>query len=176
MIYLGINCGFGNADCGLLPLDKLDLENGWHNYWRPKTHNPRRCPLWPETIKAIRKALDYRPKNVRPEAENLVFVTRLGACWCKCDTGDNAIGAEIRKMLKALGIYRKNVTTFYTLRHTFETIGGTAGDKVAVDYIMGHIVPTDDMAAVYRQKTYDSQLRKVTNHVRAWLNGRKNIE
>jgi integrase len=31
MVYLGIDCGFGNADCGTLPLDKLDLEDGWHN-------------------------------------------------------------------------------------------------------------------------------------------------
>ncbi len=176
MIYLGINCGFGNADCGTLPLDKLDLEGGWHYYARPKTHNPRRCPLWPETIAAIRKAMEHRPKHVSREAQHLVFVTRLGACWCKHDSGDNAISSEIRKLLKALGIYRKNVTTFYTLRRTFETIAGTAGDQVAVDYIMGHIAPTDDMAAVYRQKTYDGQLRKVTNHVRAWFNGRKNIE
>ena len=41
---------------------------------------------------------------------------------------------------------------------------------------MGHIASTDDMAAVYRQKTYDEPLRKVTNHVRAWFNGRKKIE
>jgi len=176
MIYMGINCGFGNADCGTLTFDKLDLKNGWHSYWRPKTYNPRRCPLWPETIKAIRKAQESRPKRVLPEAENLVFVTRLGACWCKHDSGDNAISAEIRKLLKELGIYRKNVTTFYSLRRTFETIGATAGDQAAVDCIMGHIAATDDMAAVYRQKTYDGQLRKVTNHVRAWLNGRKKIE
>ena len=107
MIYLGINCGFGNDDCGTLTFDKLDLENGWHNYWRPKTHNPRRCPLWPETIKAIRKAQENRPKHVLPEAENLVFVTRLGACWCKHDSGDNAISSEIRKLLKRLDMLPK---------------------------------------------------------------------
>jgi len=176
MIYLGINCGFGNEDCGTLTFDRLDLESGWHHYWRPKTHNPRRCPLWPETIKAIRKAQESRPKHLLPKAENLVFVTRLGACWCKHDSGDNAISAEIRKLLKTLGCYRKNVTTFYSLRRTFETIGATADNQVAVDYIMGHIAATDDIAAVYRQKTYDGQLRKVTNLVRAWFIGRKNIE
>ena len=68
------------------------------------------------------------------------------------------------------------MTTFYTLRRTFETIGGTAGNQVAVDCIMGHIAATDDMAAVYRQKTFDEPLKKVTNHVRAWFNGRKKIE
>ena len=176
MIYLGINCGFGNEDCGTLTLDKLDLENGWHHYWRPKTHNPRRCPLWPETVKAVRKALEARPKQISEDAANLVFVTRLGECWCKHDSGDNAISAEIRKLLKTLGSYRKNVTTFYSLRRTFETIGAAAGDQKSVDYIMGHIASTDNMAAVYRQKTFDEPLEKVTNHVRALFNGRKKIE
>jgi hypothetical protein len=47
---------------------------------------------------------------------------------------------------------------------------------VAGDYIMGHIAPTDDMAAVYRQKTFDGPLLKVMNHVRDWFAGTKNIE
>jgi hypothetical protein len=37
MILLGINVGFGNADCGTLPLSFLDLTNGWITYARPKT-------------------------------------------------------------------------------------------------------------------------------------------
>jgi integrase len=176
MIYLGINCGFGNEDCGTLPLDKLDLDNGWHTYWRPKTHTPRRCPLWPETVAVIRKAMACRPKYVSEEAKKLVFVTRFGQCWCKHENGDNALSAEIRKLLIGLDIYRKNITTFYTLRRTFETIGATTGDQVAVNYIMGHTAASDDMAAVYRQKTFDEPLLKVTKHVRAWLNGRKKIE
>jgi hypothetical protein len=32
MILLGVNCGFGNNDCGTLPLSVLDLANGWVNY------------------------------------------------------------------------------------------------------------------------------------------------
>jgi hypothetical protein len=28
MILLGLNCGFGNHDCGTLPLDSLDLDHG----------------------------------------------------------------------------------------------------------------------------------------------------
>jgi hypothetical protein len=30
MIYLGVDCGFGNEDCGTLPMDRLDLQRGWH--------------------------------------------------------------------------------------------------------------------------------------------------
>jgi hypothetical protein len=43
MILLGVNCGFGNADCGNLPLSALELERGgWVDYPRPKTGIPRR--------------------------------------------------------------------------------------------------------------------------------------
>jgi hypothetical protein len=42
---------------------------------------------------------------------------------------------------------------------------------VAVDYIMGHAPSSNDTAAIYRQKTFDGQLRKVTDHVQDWLTG-----
>jgi integrase len=45
MIYLAINCGFGNADCGTLPKTALGLETGWVDFPRPKTAIERRCPL-----------------------------------------------------------------------------------------------------------------------------------
>src|SRR5262249_44257870 len=37
MILLGVNCGFGNADCGALPQSALDLEAGVIDFPRPKT-------------------------------------------------------------------------------------------------------------------------------------------
>src|SRR5262249_34630232 len=37
MILLGVNCGFGNADCGHLPLSAVDLEAGMLDFPRPKT-------------------------------------------------------------------------------------------------------------------------------------------
>ena len=173
MIHLGINCGFGNADCGTLPINQLDLAKGWHTYWRPKTHNPRRCPLWPETVKALKEAMEKRPEPASEELGGLVFLTREGACWSK-EAGDNAISSEFRKLLRDLGIYRPHVT-FYTLRRTFETIAAVTGEQVAIDHIMGHIAPTNDMAAVYRQQVFDKPLLRVTNHVRAWLLGRKKV-
>src|SRR5262249_27262126 len=54
MILLGVNCGFGNADCGQLPTSALDLDKSWVIFPRPKTGIERRCPLWPETVQAIR--------------------------------------------------------------------------------------------------------------------------
>ena len=36
MILLGLNAGFGNGDCGRLPLSALDLDGGWVAFFRPK--------------------------------------------------------------------------------------------------------------------------------------------
>src|SRR5262249_20129152 len=84
MILLGVNCGYGNADCGTLPLSGLDLERGWARYHRPKTGIDRRGPLWVETVAALREALAKRPT---PEAEaGLVFITKYGGCWFKGST------------------------------------------------------------------------------------------
>jgi integrase len=177
MIYLGVNCGFGNEDCGTLPIDRLDLEGSWHHYGRPKTGIIRRCPLWPETVAALKEVIAMRQPPEDKSLRNLVFITKYRNCWCSSDENRcNPISFEFRKLVKTLGFYRKGVTSFYSLRRTFSTIGSAAGDKIAVDFIMGHIAASDDMSAVYRQKTFNSPLKKVTDHVRDWLLGAKNIE
>jgi len=167
MILLGINCGFGNNDCATLPRDAPDLDGGWIDYARPKTGVKRRCPLWPETVAALREAIDRRPETKGDAGVDLVFVTKYGKRWAK-DTADNPITKETAKLLKSLGIHRKGVN-FYALRHTFETIGGESRDQIAVDHIMGHV--RDDMASVYRERISDERLRAVTDHVRQWLFG-----
>jgi integrase len=111
MILLGINCGMGNSDCGNLPLTALDLGNGWLDYPRPKTGIPRRCPLWPETVEALRETLAKRPKPKKEEHAGLVFVTKYGLPWAK-DTPDNPITKEMRKLLDKLGINGNR--NFYT--------------------------------------------------------------
>jgi integrase len=164
MILLGVNCGFGNADCGTLPSSALDLERGWVSYHRPKTGIDRRCPLWPETVAALREAQARRPEPKDPADAGLVFITKYGQRWHK-KVEDNPISKEMRKLLDSLGINGNR--NFYALRHTFETIGGEAKDQVAVDYLMGHA--RNDMASVYRERISDERLRAVTDHIRAWL-------
>jgi integrase len=164
MIYLGVNAGFGNADCGTLPLCALDLEGGWVNYHRPKTGIDRRCALWPETVDAIREALARRPKPKDSADAGLVFITKYGLPWAK-DIENSVVSKEMRKVLDTLGI--NGHRNFYGLRRTFETIGGETKDQVAVDAIMGHA--DESMAAVYRQRIGDDRLQAVANHVRAWL-------
>jgi hypothetical protein len=51
MTLLGINRGFGNADCGNLPQSALDLDHGWVNFPRPKTGIARRCPTHPALLR-----------------------------------------------------------------------------------------------------------------------------
>ena len=165
MILLGINCGLGNTDCAMLRKTSLDLEGGWIDYPRPKTGVERRCPLWPETVAALRKVSGSRPEPKDQSDAGLVFITKYGKPWGK-ETTDNPVSKETAKLLKSLSIQRKGVN-FYALRHTFETIGGDAKDQVAVDHIMGHA--RDDMASVYRERFSDERLKAVTDHVHEWL-------
>src|SRR5262249_34830200 len=81
MILLGVNAGFGNPDNATLPLSALELYSGWVNYPRPKTGIPRRCPLWPETVAALRQAIAECPEPRHEEATGLVFVTTRGRPW-----------------------------------------------------------------------------------------------
>jgi integrase len=169
MILLGINCGFGNADVGTLPLAAVDLAGGWINYPRPKTAIPRRAKLWPETTAALKAAIAARPVPKDSADAGLVFITKYGARWTK-ETCDNPVTKETKKLLLMLKLHRPGLG-FYALRHTFETVGGESRDQVAVDAIMGHAPRSDDMASVYRERISDERLAAVAGHVRAWLFG-----
>jgi integrase len=166
MFLLGINAGFGNADCAALPLAALDLEAGWINFPRPKTGVERHCPLWPETVSAIKAALAKRPQPKDPADAALVFITKRGLSWGK-DTSDNPVSKETAKLLKALHINGRKGLGFYTLRHVFRTVADESRDQPAVDHIMGHESP--HMSSVYRERIGDERLKAVTDHVRSWL-------
>jgi integrase len=166
MILLGINCGFGNADCGILPRTAVDLANGKVDYPRPKTGIARRCTLWPETVEALRAELARRPEPKNQEDADLVFVTKRGHRWAK-DTRDNPVSKEFAKLLRELHINGRKGLGFYTLRHTFRTVADESKDQPAVDFIMGHEVP--HMSSVYRETISDDRLKAVTDLVRSWL-------
>ncbi|EAQ82792.1 hypothetical protein DSM3645_10342 [Blastopirellula marina DSM 3645] len=105
MIYLGINCGFGNNDCCKLPLAAVQLDKGWLEFGRPKTGIERRCPLWPETVEALRAVLAKRPEH----ETDRVFITKYGNTWEPKSTTDNPISNEASKLLKTLKIHRKGL-------------------------------------------------------------------
>jgi integrase len=164
MILLGINCGYGNSDCGNLPRAALNLEQGLIDFPRPKTGIPRRCALWPETIMALKEALAERKEPKEQADAGLVFITKYGQSWVKTDNA-GPLTQEMRKLLNRLGI--NDHRNFNTLRHTFRTVADEARDQPAADYIMGHEVP--HMSSFYRETISDARLKAVADHVRRWL-------
>lgn len=167
MILLGVNCGFGNHDCGTLPLAALDLESGWIEFPRPKTGIERRCPLWPETVAALRAGLADRPTPKGAAAEGAVFVTKYGNAWAE-DGSATAVTHEFGKLLTRLGIRCQGVG-FDTLRHTLRTVADATRDPNTIRLIMGH---TDDsIDANYTHAIDNARLHAVADHVREWLFG-----
>lgn len=101
MILLGINCGLGNTDISSLTMHDLDLDAGWLDYPRPKTAVERRCPLWPETITAIREWLAIRPKS--SSEPDLVFVTKYGQRFVRVSESGgpiDGVAGEFGKLLR----------------------------------------------------------------------------
>ena len=166
MILLAINCGLGNADCGQLRFSNVDLAAGWLDFPRPKTGINRRCPLWRETVAALKASIAARPEPKADTDLELVFITKHGHAWHQDTGGNSAIGHEFTKLLTRLKLRREGLS-FYTLRHTFATEAGASRDQIAVDCIMGHA--DGSMADHYRERIDDDRLKAVSNHVRKWL-------
>lgn len=175
MTLLALNCAFGNSDVAELPVSAIDLKRGWVDFPRQKTGIERRCPLWPETVAALKEAYSLRPMPNRQEDASLFFLTQPGEPWVRVrETEDgkltpiDTLGPEFSKLLKKLGLKRDRLN-FYGLRHTFRTVADAVKDRGAVDFIMGHAPGGSDMRAVYVEEISDERLKDVTDHVRGWL-------
>lgn len=161
IIFMGINCGFGNTDCAKLVFGKLDLDGAWANFARTKNATRRRDPLWPETVQALREALKI-PR--RPECAKQVFVTRSGKPFHAYD-----ITHEFEKLAVLAGMTQEEAD-YYDLRRTCLSIGVQCNDDDAVRTIMGHKRHSKDMIGVYnRLQVSDERLLAVSNHIHDWL-------
>lgn len=162
MVLLGINCGYGPTDCATLPMGTVDLSAAWIVYPRPKTEVDRSCPLWPETVLALREALAKRHTPSQGPSDRL-FIMPSGAFW---DITTNPITKQF-----SANKLRANIKQggFYWLRHTFQTIGDGAKDPIAVKHIMGHLDAS--MSGAYREGIGEDRLLGVVTHVRSWLFG-----
>lgn len=175
-ILLGINGGFGNTDCALLPRAAVDLAHAVIEFERPKTAVRRVVPLWPETISALRAVLEAdRPKAANKAAEPLVFRSELGFPLVR-QVIKSTEKDEIRKVtyIDRLGDWFDDLLVerglkrfglgFYALRHTFRTWADEIGDQHAIHVVMGHAIP--GMSGIYVEEIGVERLRKVVNHVR----------
>jgi integrase len=177
MTLMAINTGFGNHDLSSLPQSALNLQSGWVDFARTKTGIERRCPLWPETIAALREAIAKRPKPADPADNGLVFLTQRGQRWVRMTPNRvegrppkayDGISLLFCDLLKSLDLKRPG-RNFYALRHTFRTVADEALDQVAAGAIMGHV--DNSMAGIYRQRIDDKRLSAVSDHVHEWLFG-----
>jgi len=181
MILLAINGGLGQTDCAELPMNVLDLKEAVLDYERPKTGVQRIVPMWPETVEALRQAIEHRPSprtSVWTERGGPVFVTMFGLPWVRQRV--SRIGGQVEKVVPIdsvslqFGKLRKallpdEAPAFYGLRHTFRTVADElpGGDQHAVHRIMGHSLP--GMSDVYVERITVDRCRRVTDHVRQWL-------
>ena len=165
MILLGINAGYGNADCGRLTVPMIDFGRSWLEGLREKTAIERAAWLWPETIDAVNEAIENKFPNAPTSLADHVFVTKRRQAWHR-DTGKaSPLSASFKKLCEQSGVYQKGVG-FYALRHTFETVAGNAKDQIAVNYVMGHC--DDSMAEVYREGIEPQRIIDVCSFVRQW--------
>ena len=169
MILLGVNGGFGPADCAQLPKSavEFDAEGGpLIDFPRPKTEIGRRVPLWPETAAGLRACSAGRPRPKDPADGRLAFLTGRGNPWVRGNT--DSVNLQFRKLRDRVGVGRAGLG-FYALRHTFRTLADPSRDLVAVDAVMGHADHT--MGGHYRETIDDARLRAVTDLVRSQILG-----
>ncbi len=156
MLLLAINSGSGNTDVAMIKHSDIE-EGGWVEQARNKTGEYRRFKLWPETLEAISKL----PKH----EDGLIFHSKQGSKLIPAGT-HNPITKGFSNLVRKAGVKRENLS-FYSLRHTFQTVADENVDLVATQVIMGH--SRNSISDNYRGKISDARLEAVTDHVRRWL-------
>ncbi len=95
------------------------LDGGWIDFARVKAAVPRRVPLWPETVAAVRGRPPERPRAKDAADAGLLFPTCRGGRWVKVNAKGHppdAIRQEFAKLLRWLDLQRPGVA-FYALHH-----------------------------------------------------------
>jgi integrase len=188
MILMGINCGFGNNDIGTLTWDSLDLDGAVLDTFRQKTGVMRRCPLWPETVKALGEVAALKRRPLMDADKGKVFINQNGVPYVReeavekngviegVSVNDN-IPQEFSRLMADIGIYGwskpkskgkrprpvSDGRGFYCLRRTHRTWADDAKDANAADTIMGHAFET--MGGTYVQGVPDARLKAITDHI-----------
>ena len=160
-IYLGINGGYGPSDLCDLTGDAIDLDGALINYARKKTETERVVPLWPETVKALRRV-------VTP-GKSIVFANSRGNPLVNGST--HTLSRWFLELLKAAKLDKTGLR-FYDLRRTHATVAAQVPDKDARKLIMGHVM--GEVLDDYVLHFPCERLLVVTDQVRNWfLKGRR---
>lgn len=165
MILLGINCGMGNTDCARLTREQVNLKTGWIRAPRRKTGNDRLCPLWPETLEALKAVWKKRKPPRDPAHGRHFFLTKYRRPFDPTDIS--------HAYVKLAAKVKVRDHKFYDLRHTFCTVADNkTGLQKAIDTIMGDKPPANYMTrSVYSHGSAPkADLRAVVNAVHTWLN------
>jgi integrase len=169
-ILLGVNTGVGNTDVSNLEFRHLDLKKGWIDFPRVKTGIERRSPLWPETIAALQVVIKGRKRPKHREDNEVVLLSVRGERLVRVTekSRTDGITTGFSKLLKKLDINGRRGLGFYSLRHTFATIGLQVGDRDTVKAMMGHA--ESDILSLYDEAGPSDERRlAVSNHIRNWL-------
>jgi integrase len=130
---------------------------------RNKTGVSRNLPLWPETMRALKKV---------PKSGQLVFYTEQGHPWVRTSfkvkedgterySTVNAVTSMFARLLKKTRIEVPKGTGFYALRRTAATLAARSGDPFAVQRLLGHA--NLDMATRYVQDVSEQTDRVIEN-------------
>lgn len=174
--YFGANCAFEPHDCGEVKWRHLEIGHvSWLNFPRPKTGCPRRCPLWPETVEAIKAWKSVRPKG----NDELVLVSRNGSPVAGTGSASTRVGGinassivsrQTDRQLRALALKEPGVC-YMGWRHVAQTIGETAS-PLGTKGIMGHVPAKSDMSSEYRVDIAPEILFSVVKVLREyWIDG-----
>lgn len=134
-ILLALNSGFGNTDLSELRARVIDFARGWIDYTRGKTGVKRRCPLWPETLAALKEAIPHC------RITGNVFSTSDGRPLVQ-GTHDR-LAARFKTLCEAANCYIED-RGFYALRHNFSTEAMKHGPTLLIKRITGHTSAEED--------------------------------
>lgn len=179
---LGLNCGFGAAECGSLRLKEVFLfqqhpkasKVGWRTdpkdsfifRVRQKSRVYGEWLLWPETVDALRCMIDRRQRIGNASPDSLLFVTKDGSPMYRMTEGGNN-GQQLPNMwgyvLKSARAAHPEVRklSFNKLRKTggnlIKHAPGSDGEIAGVFLCHGHPVKSDELSDAYTNRP----LRKV---------------
>lgn len=169
-LLLALNGGYGPTELAEMTKKMVDVKARTVSGARGKTGVNHVCPLWPETLDALKLVLIQRPDDP------LLFRTRNGNPWVyvkakmKGTRAVNASGNDNFKqrwndLTKPLGLKVRG-QGMYKLRHLHATTADKFGDDKARRVLMGHAL---EGSTGHYVDVGVERIRKLTDYLRKQL-------